>query len=130
MMAKRERATYSEKSAFHALGLADADDLVLRAELMRRIVDIMAGRWLSQAEAGKLMGMDQPRVSALKNGRIGKFSTDRLLKALSDLGQDIEVRITPSRVKKASCVWPRKIFHGLSSCFAFLLCCAGDGRTA
>ncbi|HTT84183.1 MAG TPA: helix-turn-helix transcriptional regulator [Rhizomicrobium sp.] len=99
-MAKREKVTYSESSAFHALGLPDADDLVLRAELMRRIVDIIAARRISQVEAGKLMGMDQPRVSALKNGRIGKFSTDRLLKALSDLGQDIEVRITPSRVKK------------------------------
>jgi predicted XRE-type DNA-binding protein len=99
-MARREKVTYSDKSAFHALGLADADDLVLRSELMRRIVDIIAARRLSQVEAGRLMGMDQPRVSALKNGRIGRFSTDRLLKALSDLGQDIEVRITPSRVKK------------------------------
>ncbi|HEY3637854.1 MAG TPA: helix-turn-helix transcriptional regulator [Rhizomicrobium sp.] len=99
-MAKREKITYSEKSAFHALGFPDADDLVLRAELMRKIVDILAALDLNQAEAGRLMKMDQPRVSALKNGRIGKFSTDRLLKALSDLGQDVEVRITPSRVKK------------------------------
>jgi predicted XRE-type DNA-binding protein len=46
------------------------------------------------------MRMDQPRVSALVKGRIGKFSTDRLLQALSDLGQDVEVRITPARTGK------------------------------
>jgi predicted XRE-type DNA-binding protein len=99
-MAKREKVIHTEGSAFHALGLADADDLLLRADLMLRILDIIAARRLSQVEAGRLMGMDQPRVSALKNGKITKFSTDRLLKALSDLGQDVEVGVKPSRAKK------------------------------
>lgn len=99
-MAKRKSVTYSTDSAFHALGLPDADDLVLRAELMRRIGEIIAVRDLTQVQAGKLMRMDQPRVSALLKGKIGKFSTDRLLKALSDLGQDVELRITPARKGK------------------------------
>ena len=94
------KVTYSKKSAFHALGLADADDLVLRAELMQRIAKIVSGRSLTQTEAGKLMRMDQPRVSALLKGKISKFSTDRLLKALSDLGQNVELRITPARKGK------------------------------
>jgi predicted XRE-type DNA-binding protein len=46
------------------------------------------------------MHMDQPRVSALLTGKIAKFSTDRLLRALSDLGQDVELRITPARGSK------------------------------
>lgn len=89
--------TYSAESAFHALGLPEAEDSVLRAELMRKIAEIIAGRSLTQVRAGELMHMDQPRVSALLKGKIGKFSTDRLLKALSDLGQDVELRITPAR---------------------------------
>ncbi|MGH6877055.1 MAG: helix-turn-helix domain-containing protein, partial [Rhizomicrobium sp.] len=64
-MAKREKVTYSTSSAFHALGLPDADDLLLRAELMRKIGGIIEARRLTQVQAGKLMGMDQPRVSAL-----------------------------------------------------------------
>ncbi len=96
-MAKSEKVTYSSKSAFHALDLPDADDLVLRAELMRKIAEIIAARDLTQTGAGELMRMDQPRVSALLTGKIGKFSTDRLLKALSDLGQDVELKITPAR---------------------------------
>ena len=99
-MAKRKAVIYSTKSAFHDLRLKDADDLVLRADLMRRIHEIIAGRGLTQIRAAELMRMDQPRVSALLKGKIGKFSTDRLLKALSDLGQDVELRITPARAKK------------------------------
>ena len=99
-MAKREAVTYSSESAFHALGLPDADDLVLRADLMRKISEIVAARGLTQAQAGVLMRMDQPRVSALVKGKIAMFSADRLLQALSDLGQDVEVRITPARTGK------------------------------
>ena len=99
-MAEPEPVTNDEGSAFHALGLDDADDLVLRAELMRRLAAIIKDRCLTQSQAGSLMHMDQPRVSALMNGRISKFSTDRLLQALSDLGQDVELRITPSKGAK------------------------------
>lgn len=99
-MAKNEAVTYSTESAFHALGMPDADDLVLRAELMRKIGDIIAARGLTQVQAGELMRMDQPRVSALLTGKIAKFSTDRLLRALSDLGQDVELRITPAQGSK------------------------------
>jgi predicted XRE-type DNA-binding protein len=99
-MAKRKAVTYSEASAFHDLGLKDADDLVLRSDLMRKIFEIIAARGLTQVQAAEVMGMDQPRVSALLSGKVGKFSTDRLLRALSDLGQNVEVRVTPSRSKK------------------------------
>jgi predicted XRE-type DNA-binding protein len=99
-MAELEVVTIDEGSAFHALGLDDADDLVLRAELMRRLAAIIEDRGFTQAQAGSLMRMDRPRVSALMNRRITKFSTDRLLQALSDLGQDVELRITPSKGAK------------------------------
>jgi predicted XRE-type DNA-binding protein len=99
-VAKRKGVTYSKASVFHDLNLRDADDLVLRADLMHKVYEIISARGLTQVQAGELMGMDQPRVSALLKGRITKFSTDRLLKALSDLGQNVEVRITPARSKK------------------------------
>jgi predicted XRE-type DNA-binding protein len=95
-MEDKEPVTYSSKSAFHALDLPDADDLELRASLMQRIGEIVTARGLTQVQAGEFMAMDQPLVSALLRGKIGKFSTDRLLKALSDLGQDVELRITPA----------------------------------
>lgn len=83
-------------SAFHALGLEDADEMVVRADLMRAIARVIAERGLTEAQAGALMVLDHPRVSDLMNGRITRFSTDRLLRALRDLGQDIDIRITPA----------------------------------
>ena len=50
-------------------------------------------RRLSQAAAASLMGIDQPKVSALMNGRIDNFSSERLMRLLTRLGQDIEVMI-------------------------------------
>ena len=77
-----------------------ADTIALRLELMRRLGEIIVERGLTQTQAAELMYMDQPRVSALIKGKVQKFSTDRLLKALSDLGQDVEMRITPARTKR------------------------------
>jgi predicted XRE-type DNA-binding protein len=77
--------------------LPDSDDLVLRADLLRKIAEVVRERGLTQVQAAAVMNMDQPRVSALLRGRITKFSTERLLRALSDLGQDVELRVRPSR---------------------------------
>ena len=95
-MENSETVNYDSQSAFHALGLPDADDLKLRAELLRTIGSVIHSRGLTQKEAGLLMDMDQPRVSGLMAGKISRFSTDRLMRALRDLGQDVEVRISPS----------------------------------
>jgi|SRR5665647_795690 len=99
-MATGKMTMATPKSAFHVLGLEDADDLVLRAELMRKIGAIIEAKQLTQLEAGRLVGMDQPRISALMRGKITKFSTDRLIRALNDLGQDIELRIRPATQPK------------------------------
>lgn len=95
-MVETESVSYTNDTAFHALGLDDADEMVVRADLMRAIGQIIASRALTQAQAGALMGLDQPRVSDLVQGRISRFSTDRLLRALRDLGQDVNIRVTPA----------------------------------
>jgi predicted XRE-type DNA-binding protein len=99
-MAQDEPVTYTTTSAFHALGLHDADDLQLRAELMQAIAQIIKECNFTQKRAGEIMGMDQPRISALLSGKITKFSTDRLLRALTDLGHNVELRIAPAKTDK------------------------------
>jgi len=92
--------TVTSESAFHALGLDDADDLAVRADLMSTISRIVKQRRLTDVEVGTLIDMDQPRVSALLHGKITKYSTDRLLKVLGDLGLDAEMRVAPARTTK------------------------------
>ncbi len=101
-MASRKIISEEPKSVFHDLGLENADDLLLRAELMRKISEIIERQKLTQSAAARLIDMDQPRISALLHGKITKFSTDRLIKALNDLGHDIEVRIKPRNSGKGT----------------------------
>ncbi len=50
-------------------------------------------RRLTKLQAGRLMGLDQPKVSALMNGRLVGFSSGRLMRFLAALGQDVEIVI-------------------------------------
>ena len=63
---------------------------------------MIENRKLTQAKATSLLGVDQAKVSALLRGKLSGFSTDRLLRFLNALGQDIEivVRDKPSRVRR------------------------------
>ncbi len=84
-------------NVFEDLQLADADKLLAKSELVGRIADIIKQRRLTQAQAATILGIDQPKVSALLNGKLGRFSLDRLFRFLSLLDQDIEIVVCPTR---------------------------------
>jgi hypothetical protein len=54
-------------------------------------------RAANQAEAGKILGIQQPHVSALMRNRAGTFSVERLMDFLTALGQDVEIIVKPTR---------------------------------
>ena len=68
---------------------------------MHRICDIIAERKLTQTKAARLLGIDQPKVSALIRGKLDGFSLDRLFRFLNALGRDVEivVRARPMPMK-------------------------------
>jgi predicted XRE-type DNA-binding protein len=82
---------------FADLGLENPEELLAKAELVQRISDIIAERKLTQVRAAELLGIDQPKVSALLRGKLDGFSTDRLFRFLNALGNDIEIVIRPAR---------------------------------
>ena len=79
------------------LGVANPQEARAKANLAHRIVDIIAGRKLTQVQAGKVLGVDQPKVSALMRGRLADFSIERLLRFLLLLGQDVHIAVTARR---------------------------------
>ncbi len=93
----------SSGNLFADLGRPDADEALARVRLAQQIAEIIERRTLSQTEAADIMGLDQPKVSALMRGRLSGFSTDRLLRCLMQLGQDVDivVRDKPSNHSKA-----------------------------
>lgn len=93
----------SSGNIFSDLGRPDAEEALARVRLAQQIAQIIERKALSQTAAAELMGLDQPKVSALVRGRLSGFSTDRLLRCLMQLGQDVDivVRDKPSDHTKA-----------------------------
>jgi predicted XRE-type DNA-binding protein len=85
----------SSGNVFADLEVPDADEVLAKAELARRICAILAERKLTQARAAAVLGIDQPKVSALVRGKLDGFSTDRLFRFLNALGQDVEIVVRP-----------------------------------
>ena len=84
-------------NVFADLGLADADAHVVKAELVTRIDAIVRQRGITQAEAGRLLGLSQPDVSRLLRGDFREYSLERLLRLLTGLGRDIDIVIRQPR---------------------------------
>ncbi|MGH1396260.1 MAG: helix-turn-helix domain-containing protein [Trichormus sp.] len=81
----------SSGNVFADLGLANSDELLMKAELARKISSIIIQQKMTQIEAAEVLGIDQPKVSALINGKLSGFSTERLFRFLNALGRDVEI---------------------------------------
>ena len=80
-------------NVFEDLGLPDAAELRVKARLVHRISQIIDKRGMTQTQAAAVLGIDQPKVSALVRGRLEKFSIERLCDFLRALGCDVEIQI-------------------------------------
>ena len=92
--------TSSCGNVFADLGLADADDLMAKANLALHIRKTIEDRQLTQVEAARLLGIDQPKVSSIINGRLDGFSTDRLIRFLNELGCDVRISVSAPHISK------------------------------
>ena len=88
--------TRSSGNVFKDVGFPDdeAEHLRVRAELLIQIQEALKTRRLKQAEAARLLGVTQPRVSDLVRGRIDLFSVDSLIDMLARLGVRVKVVVT------------------------------------
>ena len=87
-------------NVFADLGLADAGEHLIKAGLVVKIDRTIRQRRLTQAAAAELMGIDQPKVSAMLAGQFRGYSVERLMRFLVALGHDVEIVVKP--VKRGS----------------------------
>ncbi|MFN0106413.1 MAG: helix-turn-helix domain-containing protein [Bryobacteraceae bacterium] len=87
----------STGNVFADLGLADASEHLIKAGLVVRIDRIIRQQALTQAAAAQLMGIDQPKVSAMLAGQFRGYSVERLMRFLVALGQDVEIVVKPRK---------------------------------
>jgi predicted XRE-type DNA-binding protein len=95
-----EEVEASSGDVFADLEVPAPEEALTKAGLAGRICAILAERKLTQAKAAALLGVDQPKVSALLRGKLDGFSTDRLFRFLNALGQDVEIVVRLRRRTK------------------------------
>lgn len=90
----------SSGNIFKDMELPNAEERLAKAKIAVIINKIIEERGLTQKDAAKILGINQPKVSALKNGRLKGFSIERLFSYLEALDQHIEITITDkSKIK-------------------------------
>ena len=97
MRKARAGARKGSGNVFTDLGLPNPEQELLKARLTLQIYKIVKARGLTQTQAGEILGIKQPHVSALMRNRAGNFSVGRLMEFLTALGQDVEITVKPTR---------------------------------
>jgi predicted XRE-type DNA-binding protein len=87
------RVIRSSGNVFADLGIPEPDEELAKADLASCIMQVIRRRRLTQVAAAARMGIDQPKVSALVNGRLANFSSDRLMHLLTALDQDVVITV-------------------------------------
>jgi predicted XRE-type DNA-binding protein len=98
-MAKRENngVTPSSGNVFADLGLTNAEELGTKLRLCFVINKILAERKFTQAKAARILGVNQPKISALKSYKLEGFSVERLMHFATALEHDVVIEIRPRR---------------------------------
>src|SRR3972149_12142867 len=78
-------------NVFADLRVARPEEALAKAELAHKITALIERRGLTQAEAAALLDVDQPKISALRRGRLSGFSLDRLVRFVVLVGHDVEI---------------------------------------
>ncbi len=101
MAKKRTEIDPGTGNVFADLGYADAKERTLKVKLALEVNRVLKERKLAQAQAAELLGIVQPHVSDLVRYRLNRFSVERLMEFLTQLGKDVEIRIAERRARRS-----------------------------
>lgn len=98
------RHVVGSKNVYADIGYPDADDMLVKAQLVTKIGEILTQRGSTQAEAARLLGISQPKLSRLLRGQFRGVSERKLMDCLTQLGRDVEivVRVAPKKRAQGS----------------------------
>lgn len=82
---------------FADLGFPDAEERLLKAQIVAEIYRLTNMRKQTQARTGKLLGISQPEVSRMFRGHFEEYSVDRLMNFLTAFSQDVEIVVRPHK---------------------------------
>jgi predicted XRE-type DNA-binding protein len=83
------------------LGYPDSEEMLMKAQLVTKIAEILRQRRLTQAQAAKILRLTQPKISRMLRGQFRGFSERRLLQCLTRLGRDVQIIVKQSPQQRA-----------------------------
>ena len=96
-MNKKLKIDEGSGNVFRDAGLADADGLMIKADLVIRLNEIIKDQGLTQNQAAKLIGIGQPDLSRILRGHFHGVSVERLMFFLTRLGAEVKIAVKPAR---------------------------------
>jgi predicted XRE-type DNA-binding protein len=90
-MTKEKDVIRGSGNVFADLRYSNPVEHQTKASLVSQIADIIEERHMTQSDAAEMFGIDQPKISALLNGRFRGFSVYRLMAFITALGRDVEI---------------------------------------
>lgn len=100
-MTRKIKIEHGSGNIFADLGLPDAETHLLKAEIVSEVYRLVQARKLTQAAAGKRMGISQPEVSRLFKGHFHEYSVERLMGFITAFDRDVEIVVRPGRKRKS-----------------------------
>ena len=95
MPGRKPKVEQGSGNIFADLNLPDAEDLLLKAEIVIELDRLISERRLTQTQAAKLMGIAQPDLSDLLRGDFRGYSLERLMRMLTVFGREVEIVVKP-----------------------------------
>jgi predicted XRE-type DNA-binding protein len=90
---KMSKIVKGNMNVYADLGVADADEMLVKAQLATKIAEIIKLRKLTQIQAASLLGISQPKLSNMLRGRFRGISETKMLECLTLLGSDVQIVI-------------------------------------
>jgi len=78
-------------NVYRDLGFPDAEEMLVKAQLVSKIREIIQGKGLTQVEAARILGLSQPKLSGILRGQFRGVSERKLIDCLTSVGRDVEI---------------------------------------
>lgn len=103
MKTVQQKISVEKKSGnvYTDLGYPDSEDMLIKAQLVTKIAEIIRQRRLTQAHAAKIIRLTQPKISRMLRGEFRGISERRLLQCLTRLGRDVQIVVKQTPQQRA-----------------------------
>ena len=103
-IAENMQVEHSSGNVFTDLGLPNPEEHLVKATIALAIARTIRERELTQEQAGKILGLAQPKVSNLIRGELDKFTIDRLMRYMRKLDYDVTISFAPKPKSREAAV--------------------------